>query len=113
MRLLTYLIINSIAVFISGYILSGVHLADFLTAVIVAIVLGVLNTFIKPILLFLTLPITVITLGLFAIVINAVLILLTTYLVPGFTVDGFWWALLFAIVLSLISSFLNSLSTSR
>lgn len=109
MQLIISLLVNALAVFVADYILSGVTIDNLTTTVIVAIVLGVLNTFIKPILLILSLPITIITFGLFALVINALLILLASAIVPGFHVDGFLWALIFAVVLSLISSFLNSL----
>jgi putative membrane protein len=110
MRLLTYLLINAFAVFIAGYILPGVRVDSFLTALIVAVVLGVINTFFKPILLFLTLPITVITLGFFYFVLNAVIVSLTSYIVPGFHVANLWWALLFSLVISLVSWFLHSLA---
>ena len=113
MQLIISLLVNALAVFVADYILSGVTIDNLTTTVIVAIVLGVLNTFIKPILLILSLPITIITFGLFALVINALLILLASVIVPGFHVDGFIWALIFAIVLSLISSFLNSLIKSH
>jgi len=73
-------------------------------------VLSFLNVFLKPILVLLTLPFTIFTLGLFLLVINAGIILLTSSLVEGFHVDGFWWALLFSLILSLISSALNSLA---
>lgn len=108
MNALVQLLINAIAVFITGYILPGVKLDDFLTALIVAVVLGVLNAFIKPILVFLTLPITVLSLGIFLLVINAIVILIVDALVPGFRVSGFWWAVAFSLVLTLINSFLNT-----
>jgi putative membrane protein len=110
MQLLLRLVVNAVSVAITSYILSGVHTEDFVTALIVTVVLGVLNTIIKPILAILTFPITLITLGLFTFVLNALLIMATDYLVPGFTVENFWWALLFSFVLSLISSFLNKLA---
>jgi len=109
MPVLITLLINSLAVFISAYILPGVHVDNFFTALVVAVILGVVNAFIKPILVVLTLPVTVLTFGLFLLVINAVTILIVDALVPGFTVKGFWWAFIFAIVLSLVGSFLNSL----
>lgn len=111
MRLLVNLLINTIAVFVAGYILPGVHLDSLVTAFIVSIVLGVINAFIKPVLLLLTLPINVLTLGLFTLVINALLVLLTTNFVPGFTVDNFWWALGFSIVVSLVSAFLSLMAS--
>jgi putative membrane protein len=107
--LLVNLIVNSIAVFISAYILPGVEVDTFLTAAIVAIVLGAVNMFIKPILVLLTLPFNILTLGLFTFVINALLVLLVSNIVPGFVVSGFWYALLFSLVLSIVSSFLSSL----
>lgn len=110
MSSLVQLLINAIAVFITGYILPGVRLNDFVTAVVVAVVLGVINLFIKPVLIFLTLPVTVLTLGLFILVINAVVILIVDALVPGFEVSNFWWALLFSLVLTIVNSFLNSLT---
>lgn len=110
MRLLFNLLINALAVFISAYILPGVKVDTFVTAFVVAIVLGVVNAFIKPVLVILTLPVTLLTLGLFIIVINALMVLLVSALVPGFKVDGFWWAILFSLALSLVSWFLHSLT---
>ncbi len=104
------LIVNTLAVIISAYILPGVKVDGFLTAVVVAVVLGVVNMFIKPILLLLTLPLNILTLGLFTFVINAVLVLLVSSIVPGFKVSGFVYALLFSLVLSVVSSFLYSLA---
>ena len=113
MQILISLLVNTIAVIATGYILPGVDISNFLTAVLVAIVLGVLNTFIKPIFLFLTLPINLITLGLFTLVINAIIVLIAGRIVTGFYVENFWWALIFSIVLSLVSGFLNSLTKNR
>lgn len=110
MNLLATLLVNGLAVFITAYILPGVNVENYLVALIVAVVLGIVNTILKPILVFLTLPVTILTLGLFIFVINALLILLVSNLMPGFTVDSFWWALAFSLVLSLVGSFLNSLA---
>lgn len=110
MRLLSYLLINSIAILVAAYILPGVKVDDVSTVILVAIVLGVINAFIKPILLFFTLPFTLLTLGLFTFVINALLVLLTDWLIRGFSVANFWWALLFSLIVSLVSSFLNQLT---
>lgn len=109
MQLITYLLVNGFAIFLAAQVLAGVHVENFWTAIVVAIFLGIINTIIKPILLFLTLPITILTLGLFTFVINALLVLLVTKIVPGFHVDGFWWAMLFSLVIAVISAFLNSL----
>ena len=109
MQTIISILVNALAVFAAGYILPGVHISDFVTAIVVAIILGVLNTFVKPVLILLTLPINILTFWLFTFVINAVIVLIVAKIVPGFKVDGFWWALAFSLVLSLVSSFLNAL----
>lgn len=109
MGVITYLLVNGFAIFIAAQVLSGVHVDGIVTALIVAVILGIVNTLIKPLLLLLTLPLTILTFGLFAFVINALLVLLVARFVPGFSVNGFWWALIFSLVISIISSFLNSL----
>lgn len=110
MNLVLTLLINSLAIFITAYILPGVDVKDLYSALIVAIFLGIINTFIKPVLVLLTLPITIITLGLFTLVINAFLILFVSNVVPGFKVDGFWWAIIFSLVLSIVNSFLERIA---
>lgn len=82
-------------------------MASFMTAIVAALALGIINAVIKPILVILTLPVNFLTLGLFTLEINAVLIQLTAKTVPGFRVDGFWWALIFGIILSIANSVLN------
>jgi putative membrane protein len=101
------LIISAISVVITAYLLPGIHVKDLFTALVVAIVLALLNGIVKPVLIILTIPVTILTLGLFLLVINALMIMLAGNLVPGFQVDGFWWALLFSIILSLITSLLG------
>lgn len=101
-------IISALAILITAYILPGVHVDGFVAALILAVVLGAINMFLRPILVILTLPITVLTLGLFVLVINALLVLLASYIVPGFTVASFWWALLFGIVLAIVGAVLHS-----
>jgi putative membrane protein len=98
------IIVTSIVAFGLSYVLSGISIDTFWTAIVVAIVLAILNAVIKPILIILTLPITLVTLGLFLFVINALIILLAEHLITGFRVDGFWWALLFSLLLSLVTS---------
>jgi putative membrane protein len=93
-----------------SYLLPGVHVTNFFTAFILAIVLAFLNYIVKPILVIFTIPLTVLTLGLFLLVINAIIILLASGLVSGFEVDGFWWAILFSLLLSLTNSFLFNIS---
>lgn len=85
-------------------VLNGIHVADFWTAFVFAIVLALLNMFIRPFLILFTLPVTFLTLGLFLFVINALVILLASKFVDGFGIDNFWWALLFSIILSIITS---------
>ena len=100
-------LINTIAIIITSYLLPGVQVDNFFAALVTALVLGILNIFIKPILHFFALPITILTLGLFALVVNAGIIILVGWIVPGFMVATFWWALLFSIILSIINSMLN------
>lgn len=95
------------AVVISAYVLPGVTLASFWTALWVALVLGLLNVFIKPLLILLTLPINILTLGLFTLVINALVIMMASGIVHGFKVDGFWYAMLFSIVLCIVLYLIN------
>ncbi|BCS52501.1 phage holin family protein [Geobacter sp. SVR] len=103
MRFLVSWLVSAIAIIITAYLLPGVRLSGFMAALIAALVLGLANTFIKPVLLLLTLPINILTLGLFTLVINALLVMLTGAVVSGFTVAGFWWALLFGLVLSVVN----------
>lgn len=110
MNILINLLLSGIAVFSAAYILPGVEVESFTTALIAAIVLGIINAFLKPVLLILTLPINILTLGLFTFVLNALLILLATNIVPGFHVDGFISALLLSLVLAIINFFLHSLN---
>lgn len=102
MSFLIKLLLYGVAVVITAYLLPGVTVSNFWTALVVAAVLMLLNAVLKPVLVFLTLPITVLTLGLFMLVINAGIILLADYLVPGFAVANFWWALLFSLVLTFV-----------
>lgn len=111
MNVLLRIIISAIVAFALSYILSGVHIQSFVTALILAVVLGLLNIFVKPLLIILTLPITIFTFGLFLFVINALIILLAAKFVNGFRVDGFWWALLFSLLLSILTSFFYKKST--
>jgi putative membrane protein len=104
MKLLIRILLTSALVLLIANFMTGVHVNGFATALIVAIVLGLLNIFIKPILVILTLPVTFITLGLFLLLINAIIILLCDAIVGGFGVDSFFTALLFSIILSLSQS---------
>lgn len=97
-------LLSGLAVFLTAYLLPGVHLDHFGYALLVALGLSVANIIVKPILVLFTIPITIVTLGLFLLVINAVIILLVDYFVPGFNVEGFWWALVFSLILSVVNS---------
>ncbi len=109
MNFIIRLLINALAVIILAYALPGVGVDSFLTAIIVALVLGILNFLVKPILVILTLPITILTLGLFLLIINALIILLAAHFISGFHVSSIWWAVLFSILLSILQSILQSL----
>ena len=111
MSLLVHWLIYAVAIVITAYLLPGVQLSGFGAALVTALVLGLVNSIIRPVLLLLTLPLNILTLGLLTFVINALLILLTSSLVPGFVVTGFWWALLFSLVLSAIHYLLGSILT--
>lgn len=106
---LAKMITTSLAVIIVTYFLPGVSIENALTAIILSAVLAVLNIIVKPVLIFLTLPITILSLGLFLIVINALIILLAAEIVPGFAIDGFWWAVLFSLILSFVVAVLETL----
>ncbi len=108
MQIILALVLNAAALLATAYIVPGFHVADFTAAILAAIVLGVVNTFIKPILSYITAPITVVTLGLFAFVINAVVLFIVAAVVKGLTIDGWVPAILGAIVLSVVSTILNS-----
>lgn len=110
MNFLLRLLVSALAAMLTAYLLPGVRINNFVTALILAFVLSILNLLVKPVLVFLTLPITVVTLGLFLLVINAVIILLASKLVSGFRVDGFWWAFIFSLVLSIVTGIMNGLA---
>ncbi len=109
MNFILRMLLSAAAVLLIANFLTGVHVDDYTVAIIVALVLGFLFAFLKPLLVILTLPITIVTLGFFLLVINTIIILLANKLVTGFSVDGFWWAMLFSILLSIVQSFLHSL----
>ncbi|MGY6562668.1 MAG: phage holin family protein [Luteibaculaceae bacterium] len=102
--------LQTIVVFVAAYILPGIKVDSFLTALVVAVVLSLLNSFVKPFIILLTIPITILTLGLFLLVINALMAGLASYLVDGFYIDSFWHALLFSFVVSLFYSFFVGLA---
>ena len=109
MKTFLKLILTALAVFVLANILPGVTVDGYGTALIVAVVIAILNMFVRPLLIFFTLPATIVTLGLFLFVINAVIILLANKLVSGFTISGFFVALFFSVLLSIFRSALFSL----
>jgi putative membrane protein len=108
LRLLIVWLINALALLTVAYVLPGIKVADFGTALIAAVVLGLVNAFIRPVLILLTLPATILTLGLFIFVINGLLFWMVGNWLQGFTVAGFWWGFLGAIVYSIVSWALSS-----
>jgi len=107
MRLFLKWLIMAASIIIAAYFIPGVMVGSFFSALWVALFLGVVNILVRPVLIFITLPINILTLGLFTFVINAVLILLASSVIKGFEVAGFWWALLYSIVLSLVNYIIN------
>jgi putative membrane protein len=110
MKAIIKLVLMGVAVMISAYVIPNVYVDGFLTAVVVAVILTVVNFIIKPIVILLTLPINILTLGLFTFVINAGMVLLVSNIVPGFYITGLFPAVLFSIVLSVIRGFLDKIS---
>jgi putative membrane protein len=109
LQLIAHWVLQSLALYLTARIVSGVELADFGSALVTTLVLSLLNILVKPLLLLLTLPLTILTLGLFTFVINALVLLLASTFVPGFSVNGLGNALIASIVLSVISLLLRSL----
>lgn len=103
------ILIIAVAAFVAAYLLPGVNIIDLKTTLIVALVLALLNTFIKPILVILTIPITIITLGLFLLIINAIMVKLADYFIDGFTVDGWVAAILFSLIVSIVTYILDKI----
>lgn len=109
MKFILRILLSALAVVILANILPGIGVDSFVTAIIVAIVLSLLNFLVKPILIILTLPVTIVTFGLFLLFINAIIIMLADYFIAGFGVDSIWWALAFSFLLSFLQSILFSI----
>ncbi|MDA1334846.1 MAG: phage holin family protein [bacterium] len=110
MKLFIHLLVSTLAVVIAEYLIPGVTIDSYFVALIVAVVLGILNAVLRPLLILLTLPINIFTLGLFTFVINAFLVMLAASVVPGFEVSSFWIALIFSVVLLVINGFMNAIA---
>ena len=113
MNLIVRLLVNALIVFGLAWALPGIHVDSFWTALVVAVILGLLNVFLKPLLIIFTIPVTILTLGLFLLVINAVIILLAGGLIDNFGVDNFWGALLFSVLMSVLNSAFESSSKEK
>ena len=107
MKFIIKIILSSFSVIVAGWLLSGVEIRSYGTSLLVAFVLAILNLILKPILVILTIPITIVTLGLFLLVINALIALIASDIVPGFYIDGFWWAVAFSIIVSILNYLIN------
>jgi putative membrane protein len=106
---LARLILNGIAIAVVAWLLPGLHLTGPGAGLAAGAVLGLVNALVRPVLFVLTLPLTLVTLGLFIFVLNAFCLWFTAWLIPGFEIDGFWWALLGALLVSVVSWMLNGL----
>jgi len=102
-------LINALAILFVGQFLPGIHVLDYMAALWAALVLGIINTLIRPLLFLITLPINIVTLGLLTFLINGLMFWLATQFVKNFTVDGFWWAVLGALIVSAIATVLDRL----
>ena len=107
MKFLLRVLITTVNAFVLAYILPGIAIDNIFTAILVALLLGFMDAIVKPILIVLTLPVTIVTLGLFLLVINGIIMLSVGYFIDGFKVDGFWYALLFSLLLSFFNSFVH------
>ncbi len=112
MNSLKHLLVSALAIIVTAYLLPGAVVTP-VGAIVLAVVLGIINIFIKPLVKIITLPLTILTLGLFSLVINALFIILASSVVPGFSVAGFWTAFWFSIILSLVNALFNRFQDSE
>ena len=111
MGFIVRILLSALAAMFTAYLLKpAVKVDNFVTALILALVLAVLNALVRPLLVVLTFPVTIVTLGLFLFVINALIILLAEKIVPGFRVEGFWWAMLFSIIMAAVNYVLSNIA---
>lgn len=103
-------VLSAVAVIIAAYILPGVTVESFWAALVVAVILSLFNAILRPILVILTIPVTILTLGLFLLVINAVIVLLTDAIIGDFYVSGFWWALIFSLVIAILGAIFDNIA---
>lgn len=108
-RIVYHWLVHVLALFVAAALLQGVHVDGALAGLVAAALLGLINVSIRPILVLVTLPINLLTLGLFTFVVNALMLQLVAWLVPGFAIDGFWWAVLAALVLAFVNAVITRL----
>lgn len=106
-------LVNALALLVAAALLSGVRVDTVSAGLIAAALLGIVNISIRPVLILVTLPFNLLTLGLFTFVINALMLMFVAWLVPGFTIDGFWWGVAAALVLAFVSAVVTRLTPYR
>jgi putative membrane protein len=111
MRLILKLILMGLAVYGISMLLDAVQIEDAGSAILFVLVLGILNVFVRPLLIILTIPVTIITLGLFLIVINAIIVLLADFVMDSVNIENFWWALVFSVLIAIANSIIDSVLT--
>jgi putative membrane protein len=111
--ILRNLIVNTLSIFAVSYLLSGIHVDSFLTALILAVVMSVLNVTLKPLLIIVTIPFTIVTFGLFLLVVNVLVLYAAEALIDGFEIAGFWWAVAFSLLVSFVNSVLFGLGKNN
>lgn len=109
LRFIISILLNAFLLYVAAYLLKGVYIANFTSAIVAAIILGIINWTIKPLLTIITLPLTIITFGIFLLIINGLMVLLAAYLVPGFVVVNIFWAILFTFLLTIFNYFLSKM----
>ena len=113
MTLIIRWLVNTLALFVVVTVVPHFHYRSIVTLAVAALVLGLLNAIVKPILFIITLPLTIVTLGLFLLVLNGIMLELVTWVVPGFRIDSFGWAVVGALVLTVISFFTSRIGENR
>lgn len=103
------LLINTLSIFAVSYILTGIHVDSIMTALVLAIIMAVLNITVRPLLVIITIPLTLLTFGLFLLVVNVLVLYVAEMLIGGFSIDGFWWALLFSVLVTFVNGVLFGL----
>ena len=103
------LLVNTLSIFAVSYILTGIHVDSIMTALVLAIIRAVLNSTVRPLLVIITIPLTLLTFGLFLLVVNVLVLYVAEMLIGGFSIDGFWWALLFSVLVTFVNGVLFGL----